>query len=31
MKLLAGGAATVCILAVLSIALWVLSMRDRRL
>jgi len=29
-KLLAGGVATVCILAVLSIALWAVSMRNRR-
>jgi hypothetical protein len=31
MKLLAGGVATFCILAVLSIALWAVSMRNRRL
>ena len=30
-KLLAGGVATICILAVLSIALWAVSMRNRRL
>jgi hypothetical protein len=30
MKLLAGGIATVCVLAILSIALWALSMRNRR-
>ena len=31
MKLLAAGVATMCILAALSIALWALSMRNRRL